>query len=181
MKKKKNLFEKEKKIIKKKCFKDNCSNPGIFKAPKSKDELNHYIWFCEEHIKEYNKNWNYIKNMSQNEIERHIQLDTIGWRPTWNFSTSNIRLKRFEKVFTNYFNFFKKKKTKKEFDKYNSSLQKALKVLNINNEEINLKKIENKYKKLAKKYHPDKNKGNKKYEEKFKNINQAFEEIKKSL
>ena len=119
--------------------------------------------------------------MSQNEIERHIQLDTIGWRPTWNFSTSNIRLKRFEKVFTNYFNFFKKKKTEKEFDKYNSSLQKALKVLNINNEEINLKKIENKYKKLAKKYHPDKNKGNKKYEEKFKNINQAFEEIKKSL
>ena len=37
------------------------------------------------------------------------------------------------------------------------------------------------YRKQAVKYHPDKNKGDKKYEEKFKKINQAFEEIKKQL
>ena len=41
--------------------------------------------------------------------------------------------------------------------------------------------MENKYKSLVKEYHPDKNKGNKKYEEKLKEINQAFDEIKKQL
>ena len=35
------------------------------------------------------------------------------------------------------------------------------------------------YKKLVKKYHPDKNNGNKKNEETLKRINQAFATIKK--
>ena len=41
--------------------------------------------------------------------------------------------------------------------------------------------IKSAYRKQAIKYHPDKNKGDKKYEEKLKKINQAFEEIKKQL
>ena len=60
-------------------------------------------------------------------------------------------------------------------------IQARLKTLDINEKNIDIKLIENKYKKLVKKYHPDKNKGNKKYEEKLKEINQAFTEIKKQL
>ena len=178
--KKKSLFEKKKPIFERKCYKKNCLNPGIFKAPKSRNEITNYIWFCEEHIKSYNKEWNYLKDMSQREIERHIELDTIGWRPTWNFSTAKIRLKNFEKIFSNCFDFFKKK-NQTRINKNNLLLKKALKTLNINNENITIKLVENKYKNLVKKYHPDKNKGNKIYEEKLKKINQAFEEIKKQL
>ncbi len=178
-KNKKKLFEKETFSQVRICNKNDCNNPGVYKAPKSKSELNNYIWFCEQHIKEYNKDWNYCKDMSQNEIEKHIQLDTIGWRPTWNFSTSNFKIKNFEKIFNNYFNFFKK--NKKEYFKKNKNkkLEKSLKIFNLNNNELTIKIINEKYKKLVKKYHPDKNKGNIKYEEKLKEINQAFEEIKK--
>ena len=178
--KKKSLFEKQKFVFERKCYKKNCLNPGVFKAPKSRNEIKNYIWFCEEHIKSYNKEWDYLKDMSQREIERHIELDTIGWRPTWNFSTTKARLKNFEKIFSNCFNFFKKKNQSK-IKKNNSLLKKALDTLNINNENITIKLVENKYKNLVKKYHPDKNKGNKIYEEKLKKINQAFEEIKKQL
>jgi len=179
--KKKSLFEKQKFTFKRKCYKKDCSNPGIYKAPKSKNEIKNYIWFCEEHIKSYNKEWDYCKDMTQKEIEKHIQLDTIGWRPTWNFSTASRKFKDFEKIFSNYFDFFKKKKNQHKINKNNSLLKNALKILNINNENINIKLVENKYKKLVKKYHPDVNKGNKKYEEKLKKINKAFEEIKKQL
>ena len=179
--KKKSLFEKQKFTFKRKCYKKNCLNPGIYKAPKSKDEIKNYIWFCEEHIKSYNKEWNYCKNMTQKEIENHIQLDAIGWRPTWNFSTSKKIFQNFEKLFSDYLYFFKKKKYKLRINKNNSLLKKSLKVLNINNEKLTIKLVENKYKILVKKYHPDVNKGNKKYEEKLKEINKAFEEIKKKL
>ena len=179
--KKKSLFEKQKFVFERKCYKKNCLNPGVFKAPKSRNEIKNYIWFCEDHIKTYNKEWNYCKDMTQNEIERHIQLDTIGWRPTWNFSTTNLKFKNFEKLFFNYFDFFKKKKNGAKINKNNSLFKNALKILNINNKNITFQLVENKYKKLAKKYHPDKNKGDKKYEEKLKKINQAFEEIKKKL
>ena len=179
--KKKSLFEKEKFTFKRKCYKKNCLNQGIYKAPKSKNEIKNYIWFCEEHIKSYNKEWDYCKNMTQQEIEKHIQLDAIGWRPTWNFSTSRIKFKNFEKIFSDYFNFFKKKKYKFKINKKNSIFKKALKILNINNEKLTIKLVENKYKKLVKKYHPDLNKGNKKYEERLKEINLAIQEIKKQL
>ena len=53
--------------------------------------------------------------------------------------------------------------------------------ININGNDINIKSVENKYKKLVKKYHPDKHNGDKKYEEKLKKINKAFEEVKKQL
>jgi len=178
--KKKSLFEKEKYTFKRKCYKKGCLNPGVYKAPKSKNEIKNYIWFCEDHIKSYNKEWNYCKDMTQKEIEKHIQLDTIGWRPTWNFSTTSLKFKNFEKLFSNYFNFFKKKNEGK-INKNNSLLKNALKILKINNKDITFQLIETKYKKLVKKYHPDKNKGDKKYEEKLKKINQAFEEIKKQL
>ena len=108
--KKKSLFEKKKFTFKRKCYKKGCLKPGTYKAPKSKNEIKNYVWFCEDHIKSYNKEWNYCKDMTQNEIEKHIQLDTIGWRPTWNFSTTNLKFKNFEKLFSNYFDFFKKKK-----------------------------------------------------------------------
>ena len=118
--KKKSLFEKQKFTFKRKCYKKNCLNPGIYKAPKSKDEIKNYIWFCEEHIKSYNKEWNYCKNMTQKEIENHIQLDAIGWRPTWNFSTSKKIFQNFEKLFSDYLYFFKKKKYKLRINKNNS-------------------------------------------------------------
>ena len=115
--KKKSLFEKEKNVFEKKCYKKNCINPGIYKAPKSKNDLKNYIWFCKEHIKSYNKEWDYCKNMTQEEIEKHIELDVIGWRPTWNFSTKRIKFKSFEKIFSNYFDFFKKNKANNKFNK----------------------------------------------------------------
>ena len=180
-KNKKNLFEKKRSIYKRMCYMEKCVKPGIYKAPKSKDDLKEYLWFCEDHIKEYNKKWNYCKNMTQREIEEHIRLDTIGWRPTWNFSTRNTKFKKFEEMFKDYFSFFKKKK-KNKFNLKKGSLKNAFEILNIKYEEkLDIKLLENNYKILVKKYHPDKNKGNKKYEEKLKEINHAFEEIKKHL
>ena len=97
------------------------------------------------------------------------------------FQQQGKKFKNFENVFSNYFDFFKKKKNQFKINKKNSFLKNALKILNIDNENITIKLVENKYKKLVKKYHPDRNRGNKKYEEKLKEINQAFEEIKKKL
>jgi curved DNA-binding protein len=45
------------------------------------------------------------------------------------------------------------------------------------NPTADIKEIKKKYKELAKKYHPDKNPGDKKAEEKFKEINEAYEAI----
>ena len=180
-KKIKSLFNNKKEFFYKNCNKENCHKPGKFKAPRSPDNLKKYIWFCEEHIREYNKSWNYCKNMNQKEIEQHIKQDVVGWRPTWSFSYRTPNITDFKKIFSNYFNFFSNKKDKYKETKRKPEIQKAFKILKINNEFYSLKEIDIKYKKLVKKYHPDKNNGNKKHEETLKKINQAFTIIKKDF
>ena len=51
------------------CEWENCKRIGKFKAPLEKDNSKYYKWLCDEHIKLFNKNWNYFEGMSQNEIE----------------------------------------------------------------------------------------------------------------
>ena len=172
------LFENKRKIFFKKCSKKNCNKPGLFKAPKSRNNLKLYIWFCQEHIAEYNKSWNYCKNMSKEEIEKHIRLDTVGWRPTWDFSSRTINFKNFEKIFLKYFS-FSNKKNDFFIKKNNSQIQKAFKILKLNNETTSFEKVEKNNKKMVKKYHPDRNNGSKEYEEILKRINNAFSTLKK--
>ena len=50
----KSLFKKDiNKFSYRECNKENCNKSGIYKAPKSPDNLRTYIWFCEDHIREY--------------------------------------------------------------------------------------------------------------------------------
>ena len=56
----------------------------------------------------------------------------------------------------------------------------ALSVMDLN-EEVKWEQIHTKFKELVKKYHPDKNQGNKKFEDKLKKITLAYSQLKKTL
>ena len=65
------------------CDQDNCPEDGLFKAPKSRSSLNDYYWFCLDHVRAYNKAWNYCEGMNEDEIEDEIRRSTVWDRPTW--------------------------------------------------------------------------------------------------
>lgn len=65
------------------CEMPGCSAQGLFKAPKSPKELRSYRWFCQPHIQEYNKAWNYFQGLSATQMEHVRREDVVGWRPTW--------------------------------------------------------------------------------------------------
>ena len=71
------------------CEWKNCKESGQFKAPLEKDNSKNYKWLCEEHIKLFNKNWNYFEGMSQNEIEDFLKSDLTWHRPTQKFASSD--------------------------------------------------------------------------------------------
>ena len=58
------------------------SRAAEYPAPKSRDRLDEYHWFCLEHVREYNKSWNFCDGMNE-EIESEIREDTVWRRPTW--------------------------------------------------------------------------------------------------
>ena len=50
------------------CDSPKCKEKGEYRAPKSRVMLNEYFYFCLDHIKEYNKSWDFYKGMSVEQI-----------------------------------------------------------------------------------------------------------------
>ncbi len=162
------------------CDWNNCCKEGLYKAPKERDNSKNYRLLCLEHVKEFNKNWNYFSGMDNQQIIEFLKSDLTWHKPTQSFSSSD----NFFKVL--WSNTLKDEMDKVKFNndfnnmnifKFNSNDIKAFDILEIN---VGMKweKIQNKFKKLVKKFHPDMNAGNKKYENKLKVITLAYTQLK---
>ena len=162
------------------CDWNNCNEIGEYKAPVEKDNSKKYRMLCLEHVKEFNKNWNYFSGMNDDQVINFLKSDMIWHKPTQSFSSSD-----------NFFKVLWNNTLKDEFDKanlkgeYNHMNQfkfdnndiKAFGILGVS---VGLKweKIQDKFKTLVKKFHPDINLGNKQYEEKLKLITLAYTQLK---
>ncbi len=71
-------FETSKRV----CEHPGCEEPGQYRAPRSPDHLDEYLWFCKEHVKEFNLKWNFFDGATEEEIDEQIQSDRVGGRPT---------------------------------------------------------------------------------------------------
>jgi len=158
------------------CDWNNCSNEGLYKAPKEKDNSKNYRLLCLEHVKKFNKNWNYFSGMNDRQIMEFLKSDITWHKPTQSFSSSD----NFFKVLWN--NALKNEIDKIKFNntikfKFNHNDIKAFGILGIT---VGLKweKIQEKFKMLVKKYHPDMNSGNKKFEDRLKVITLAYTQLK---
>ena len=165
------------------CDWDNCNEIGAYKAPVEKDNSKKYRLLCLKHIKEFNKNWNYFEKMNDAEILEFIKSDMTWHKPTQNFSAQD----NFFKILWN--NALKEDLNKNGIDKNHAKIaqlnfsNKDLKAFDILGLDvtINWENIRSKFKKLVKKFHPDMNSGNKKFEEKLKVITLAYTQLKRTL
>ncbi len=164
----------------KKCDKNNCNEKGEYKAPKSRVLLDEYYFFCLDHIKEYNKSWDFYKGLSVNQIESSMREDIIWNRPSWPLKGNPYKIiEQINNLFSedienlnhqNKDSFFKNKLLD---DNLTEEENKA--ILNLKLKfPLSLDKIKKNYKKLVKIFHPDVNDNNKKAEEKFKEINNSY-------
>ena len=162
------------------CDWKNCNEIGEYKAPIEKDNSKKFKLLCLEHVKEFNKNWNYFSGMNDQQVINFLKSDMIWHKPTQSFSSSD----NFFKVLWN--NTLKDELDTNKFkSEYNHMRQfkfdhKDIKAFSILGVSIGIKwsKIQDKFKILVKKFHPDMNSGNKKYEEKLKLITLAYTQLK---
>jgi len=162
------------------CEWENCKESGKFKAPLERDNSKNFKWLCETHIKLFNGSWNYFEGMSQNAIESFIKSDLTWHRPTQEFSSSdNFFNILWNNTLSDKFNFFKKEDMIHNFNKRKLSEKDkdAFRALELEfNSEWPI--IQKKFKTLVKKFHPDRNSGNKELENKLKKITMAYSHLK---
>lgn len=173
------------------CQHPDCQQPGVYRAPKSRTQLNEYFWFCLDHVRDYNKAWDYYAGMSQAEIERHVRNDVVGGRPTWPLGKwgSHGPRGRPYKVDSAFIpddvaealnGAAAKAQKEREQRRRNARLSKeeqALAVLDLTGP-VTMEEIRARYRALVKKLHPDANGGDKSAEERLKVVNQAYSTLK---
>ena len=169
------------------CDMHGCCKMGEYKAPKHRG-LNEYYYFCLEHVRDYNKSWNFFDGMSDAEVQEQTINAMYGDRPTWKYGVNGDPYEELYKKAWQTFNNtdedpYQKARSQKshdpgaqQFSQY-SQEYKAMAVMSLE-PPLTLDEIKARYKELAKKHHPDLNKGSKKSEDLLKEINMAYTILK---
>jgi hypothetical protein len=178
------------------CDRPGCAGEGVHRAPRSRDRLNEYFWFCLDHVREYNASWNYYEGMSEEEVEASVRSDTTWQRPTWPLGGRFSESRRTGPLGGGYrywranirddFGFFGdggeahpggKDGPRREAQNEETE---ALAVMELE-APLTLAELKARYKSLVKQHHPDANGGDKAAEERLKVINRAYSTLKKLL
>lgn len=157
------------------CDVPGCPEAGTYRAPKARSQLNDYYWFCLDHVRIYNRSWDYFHDLSEEEIERIRRRDTVWERPTWPFGGNYFRAE--EKLRNAYHHAAGEKDEADRPNPLQSQEEKAFAVFDLE-PSASFTEVKTRYKKLVKKHHPDANGGDRRAEERLKVINQAYQTLK---
>ncbi len=167
------------------CDMPSCDCPGAFRAPKGRDRLTDYYWFCLDHVRAYNSAWDYYAGMEPAEIEAEIRADTTWQRPTWRFGERHATTRRFDRAWMrDDFGFFEAEPgagaDAQRRPRPGSAEERALAVLDLA-PPVDFAAVRARYKELVKRHHPDANGGDKGAEERLKLINEAYATLRAAL
>ncbi|MDF1721143.1 MAG: J domain-containing protein [Minwuia sp.] len=170
------------------CEMPGCLEAGEFRAPKSRDGAAGYHMFCLDHVREYNKSYNYFADMEPDEAETFQHSAAYGHRQTWPMGHRTATM-RTDVPFQDPFGFsdeVARKKAVREAEKarqgrqYTAEQRAAFRTLDVDPTD-DLHALKRHYKQLVKRFHPDANGGDRRAEDRLKNINQAFSVLNAGL
>jgi hypothetical protein len=167
-----------------------CVSMGGCKAPKSPDRLREYYNFCTIHAREYNKNWNFFSNMSDEDIAEWQVGARHGHRPTWDVKKNTAERAKAQKkrkagstaATAEGYNIFGEGKEggQVEAPRRRSLSKMQMKALNDLGLDDTATKddVRKRYTQLVKQLHPDANQGKRNTEESFQRVVSAMKVLK---
>lgn len=170
------------------CDSPGCPNCGEYRAPRSRRALNQYYWFCLDHVRAYNAQWDFYKGMSPAEIEAQTRADT-GWqRPTWPLGRLGAQLD--SDILRDPMHVLNAGRAARRGGDANArandqdappaDIREPLATLGLP-WPLTMTELKSRYKELAKRHHPDANGGDRAAEEQLKTINQAYAALRHRL
>ena len=64
------------------CDHEGCQEAGKYRAPKNPDTLDDYLWFCKDHVREYNLKWNFFDSTGEVGAQEQSDKDRVWERET---------------------------------------------------------------------------------------------------
>jgi hypothetical protein len=165
------------------CEMPGCRLHGEYRAPFARDKLDQHRWFCLEHVRDYNKKWDYFAGLDAEQIEQHIRADTTWRRPVWPLGGrrgGNGPRIHDPLDLSNEAGLFERPAPKMDgSEQLTPAERNAMGVLELS-WPFTLAVVKSRYKELVKIHHPDANGGAREAEEKLKEINAAYSTLRAS-
>jgi curved DNA-binding protein CbpA len=175
------------------CQWDGCTQAGTHRAPVGRMKEGEYFRFCFDHVREYNKGFNYFSGLADTEIARFQKEALTGHRPTWKMGTAggvrsspDFAQQRsgragYYRSMRDPFNLFGdgRERVVPRERKARPLEAKALETLGLD-ARAGAAEIKARYKELVKRHHPDANGGDRGSEERFREVLQAYRLLKQA-
>ncbi len=166
------------------CAVPGCSEPGEFKAPVEPANFNgpgSWRFLCLDHVREHNSSYNYFSGMSPDEIsaaqspyghwEPAVRAfsATPGTGPAWSDFVDPLD------AIAARFRFSRTQAP----SRFSQPERRALSVLGLP-EDADRNALRSRYSKLVRRYHPDKNGGDRSHESRLREVIEAYQALKAS-
>ncbi|MEN3148777.1 DnaJ domain-containing protein [Neorhizobium sp. IRAMC:178] len=181
------------------CQWDGCDKPGAHRAPVGRNAEGQFFLFCFEHVREYNKGYNYFSGLSDGEIARYQKEAITGHRPTWTVGVNKAAKDAplhstarsgaagatgAQQRFRDPFGFVSSARAAGPRFQTQGRKLKTLEAKAFDTMELaanaTAAEIKTRYKELVKKHHPDANGGDRGSEERFRAVIQAYQLLKQA-
>jgi hypothetical protein len=172
------------------CEWPECGKPGLHKAPKGRGMEGQYVHFCLDHVKDYNKAYNYFDGMPEGAVLDWQKDARTGHRPTWKLGENSWATHRAGKKpasggyrhnagVRDPFTMLGEDATAsgKPARSIRNAERKAFHTLGLD-ETATPEQIKVQYKTLVKRLHPDANGGSRATEDKLKEVIQAYDYLR---
>lgn len=170
------------------CDQPGCEEAGQYRAPKSPDHLDEYLWFCRDHVRDYNLKWNFFNGTTDDEFQKFLDKDRVWGRETKPFGKRGEEDRAWSRLGiedplqilgTNGTQNPGKTPASGATRRLPPTERKAIEILDARDTWTRTE-IRKQYKSLVKDLHPDMNGGNRDDEERLQEVVWAWDQIKES-
>jgi curved DNA-binding protein CbpA len=173
------------------CQWKGCREPGLYRAPRGRGKEGQYYFFCLDHVRRFNASYNYFDGMTHAEVEAYQKDSVTGHRPTWKVGTcpfgkpaNGVYRTPFGRVsFDDPHGFFALHSQRQQEGRPRRQLKplelKSLQALDLG-WDAERAEIKARFKELVKRHHPDSNGGDKRSEDKLREVIQAYNYLKQA-
>ena len=168
------------------CEHPGCDKTGQYRAPKSPDDLDEFLWFCKEHVREYNLKWNFFNGATEEEFSEQIDKDRVWGRETKPFRKPGEEQRAWARLGVDDPHQILGENATRNPGKgitgtrrLPSTERRALDILEAK-DHWTKSEIRKSYKALIKVLHPDMNGGDRSHEEQLSEVVWAWDQIKES-
>lgn len=175
-------------VIGRECAVKGCTEEAAYRAPKGRGKEGQFFWFCLDHVREYNKSYNYFQGMTDDDVIAYQRDAITGHRPTSPIGVRGRKARAARNTWSGMiddpFGLFgtgdpHPEQPEPEERRISGPERLAFEVMGLE-PGASKEAIKARYKTLVKRHHPDANQGDRSSEDRLRSVINAYNALRRA-